>query len=429
MGGPSEGDDRYRTAVDGDSSSSHVPMADPAMNHPSPRTTTSSPFAATESQGGWDFRPPRMELPLFSGENPDGWVFRVERYFLLNRLLEAHMLEAAIIGLEGDALTWFQWEHQRCPITSWSALKHLLLLRFREVPVGSTTEELLSVRQESTVKACRLKWEALASRVVGVPEHILEGSFIKGLKEEVKGPLHVLQPTGLAHIIETTQRIEEGHYLLGLGLHQKGGNSRSTPSPIAIPRYTPMPSSSRSSTSFFQGPSGQSTGSVGNTAGKPISTAGQRRLTEAEYQDKKNKGICFKCDKKFHRGHVCEQKTLQVLLMADDSEESETQETHSLSPDASVDAVSEEQLAMLSLNSLVGISSAHTMKLSGTIANQSVTILIDSGATHNFISKEFVEASQIPITATTAYGVLLGTGGRVRTEGICANVELELGSL
>ena len=25
---------------------------------------------------GQDFRPPRMELPIFSGENPDGWVYR-----------------------------------------------------------------------------------------------------------------------------------------------------------------------------------------------------------------------------------------------------------------------------------------------------------------------------------------------------------------
>ena len=35
----------------------------------------------------------------------------------------------------------------------------------------------------------------------------------------------------------------------------------------------------------------------------------------------------------------------------------------------------------------------------------------------------------IPITATTCYGVLLGTGGKVRTEGVCAQVELNLGAV
>ena len=77
---------------------------------------------------GRDYKTPRLDLPLFSGDNPDGWIFRAERYNLLNRLSEEHMLEAAIIGLEGDALTWFQWEHQRRPILSWATLKQLILL-------------------------------------------------------------------------------------------------------------------------------------------------------------------------------------------------------------------------------------------------------------------------------------------------------------
>ncbi|XP_062118339.1 uncharacterized protein LOC133831953 [Humulus lupulus] len=154
-----------------------------------------------------------------------------------------------------------------------------------------------------------------------------------------------------------------------------------------------------------------------------------RRLTEAEYLDKKNRGVCFRCDKKFHRGHVCEQKALHVMLVADDLEGSESQESAPSSPESGDETMQEEQLTMMSLNSLVGISSAHTMKISGTIAKHPVTVLIDSGATHNFVSKELAQAVHLPITVTTAYGVLLGTRGRVRTEGICTNVELELGSL
>ena len=81
------------------------------------RSQSPEPWGVAQPTGQ-DFRPPRMELPLFSGDNPDGWVYKTERYFLLMHLTEAQMLETAIIGLDGDALTWFQWENQRRPITS-----------------------------------------------------------------------------------------------------------------------------------------------------------------------------------------------------------------------------------------------------------------------------------------------------------------------
>lgn len=120
-----------------------------------PLQSTEGAFGRSQ-QFGQDFRPLRMELPLFAGENPDGWVYRIERYFLL-----MHM-NNSIIGLDGDALTWFQWENQRRPISSWVHLKQQLLLRFRSSPVGSVSEELLSVTQITTVRDYRHRWEMLA---------------------------------------------------------------------------------------------------------------------------------------------------------------------------------------------------------------------------------------------------------------------------
>ena len=46
-------------------------------------------------------------MPIFSGDNPEGWVFRAERCFHLNQLTEGKKLLAASICLDGDALTWF----------------------------------------------------------------------------------------------------------------------------------------------------------------------------------------------------------------------------------------------------------------------------------------------------------------------------------
>ena len=52
------------------------------------------------------------------------------------------------------------------------------------------------------------------------------------------------------------------------------------------------------------------------------------------------------------------------------------------------------------------------MKLKGKIAHQEVItmIMIDCGATHNFISIKLIQKLGISLQATTSYGVLMGTG-------------------
>uniref|UniRef100_A0A803QDN9 Uncharacterized protein n=1 Tax=Cannabis sativa TaxID=3483 RepID=A0A803QDN9_CANSA len=298
-----------------------------------------------------------------------------------------------------------------------------------------SNEELLSVVQTGTVKEYRVQWEILASRVPDVPDHILEGGFVKGLKEEIKATLHILQPQGLAHIMETAQRIEEGHQLMNSGPLLKPNSSKHSfgSSSVARSNYSNFPSRILPAVSQQRpySPLSVSTASMTSKIRSTRSATGTsyKRLTEAEYQEKHSRGLYFICDKKFHPGRECEQKLLQILLTADEEELDSPDENPPLSPDSGETLVTEETLATLSLNSLVGLSTANTMKLASQIGNQTVTVLIDSGATHNFVLMEVFAAVGLPISATTCYGILLGTGGKGRTEGICSQVELDLGEI
>ena len=49
-----------------------------------------------------------------------------------------------------------------------------------------------------------------------------------------------------------------------------------------------------------------------------------KRLMESELQARKEKGLCFKCDEKFSRGHRCK-KELRVLLVHEDEDEEDNQ--------------------------------------------------------------------------------------------------------
>lgn len=66
------------------------------------------------------------------------------------------------------------------------------------------------------------------------------------------------------------------------------------------------------------------------------------------------------------------------------------------------------ELAELSLDSKAGLSSTRTIKLRGSIKGQEVVILIDSGASHSFVSTGVVQHIGLQFSSTKGYGVLMG---------------------
>lgn len=57
-----------------------------------------------------EYRRRKLKLPVFDDEDPNGWIFKAERYFSINQIGEDEMMEATVVCLEGEALAWFQWE-------------------------------------------------------------------------------------------------------------------------------------------------------------------------------------------------------------------------------------------------------------------------------------------------------------------------------
>lgn len=61
-------------------------------------------------------------MPLFDGDDPEGWNMRVERYFDFYKLTEDERLDAVVVAIEEDALKWYWWENKHCPIRRWDDL-------------------------------------------------------------------------------------------------------------------------------------------------------------------------------------------------------------------------------------------------------------------------------------------------------------------
>ncbi|CAJ2661882.1 unnamed protein product [Trifolium pratense] len=71
------------------------------------------------------------------------------------------------------------------------------------------------------------------------------------------------------------------------------------------------------------------------------------------------------------------------------------------------------------------------MKLEGKLQNIGVMVLVDSGASHNFISSKLATALELPITQMAARKrkIKLGDGHKVLSQGVCEGVKVNLGSI
>lgn len=61
----------------------------------------------------------------------------------------------------------------------------------------------------------------------------------------------------------------------------------------------------------------------------------------------------------------------------------------------------------LSLNSVVELTAPGTFKIKGTVEDREIVIMVDCGATHNFISLKLMDSLNLPIAKTTNYGAII----------------------
>ncbi|KZV56971.1 peroxidase 64 [Dorcoceras hygrometricum] len=66
------------------------------------------------------------------------------------------------------------------------------------------------------------------------------------------------------------------------------------------------------------------------------------------------------------------------------------------------------------------------MKFLGCIEGREVVVMVDSEASHNFVSRKLVTELGLPVDETVQFGVCLGDGGRVPCQGLCKNLLVDL---
>ena len=78
----------------------------------------------------------------------------------------------------------------------------------------------------------------------------------------------------------------------------------------------------------------------------------------------------------------------------------------------------------VSLHAMAGVPATNTFRLYGFINKTRVTILIDSGSTHNFVQPRVAKFLNLPVEDTLPLRVMVGNGSVMTCNQLCLDTKL-----
>lgn len=137
-----------------------------------------------------------------------------------------------------------------------------------------------------------------------------------------------------------------------------------------------------------------------------------RRLIPAELKDRRDKGLCYNCDEKFGPGHRCKKLFLIEGSWSDD-EEDDGKEVEEIEEKGE----EENEAVGISLHALAGTQAPQTMRVRGHMEKNMITILVDSGSTHNFLSERVARRLRLQPKTDGRLQVTVASGERLTSFG------------
>ena len=138
---------------------------------------------------------------------------------------------------------------------------------------------------------------------------------------------------------------------------------------------------------------------------------GVRNLSYQELMERRAKGLYFKCGQHYSPMHCCPKKELKLLVQEED--EDEILESSRDNEEKQKDKEEWEMVCrVVELNELKsqGKLTCKTMKLEGKLEGVPILLLVNSGTSHNYITRKLVVALNLSISETKEYVVSLGDG-------------------
>ncbi|XP_073151826.1 uncharacterized protein [Henckelia pumila] len=367
----------------------------------------------------------KIELPMFEGEDPMGWLGKMEQYFEVHDTPRECWRKSSSNDMEGIEANPYEL---------------IASLQQGEFPIGTYIE----------------KFERLVAQVGDIHEDQCLGYFMSGLREEIRRRMIVHNPRMVDRAMMLARGLEMELYgaVLDRGKHGSGfgvGPERMSFSGLGwasqaqshdIERSKPYSSFSGSSKAPSQGDvatrkpfvqtsmGGGSRATYGGSGGTDRSgnMAGARHLKLVMAGSFLTRSFFIGVKRAF---------SLRVTILAEEEEEGTDGESvigtgEEESPPLGEDGLwagtpkVEYNTLEFTLYSITGIDQPQTLKMRARILGHEVVAMVDSGASHNFVSRELIAELGLEVDMGVHFAVCLGDGGRITCQGVCKKLCVEL---
>ncbi|OIT03531.1 hypothetical protein A4A49_57573, partial [Nicotiana attenuata] len=250
-------------------------------------------------------------------------------------------------------------------------------IRFKQKGLESAEGRLAKLRQVTTVSELQGRFETIANETDEISEKLMIQLFIFGLREDIKHSVLTHEPK--------------------------------TPN----------------STSLYHNPS-SSTGTANTSI--PAPRPPLKRLTHAELQNRRDRGLCYYCEQKYTAGHKCKNPP-RLLLLTDGSDIDPTLPETFVSDDIlaeELQCLEVQEHSAISYHALAGGNSSSTLRFLGHVNGSPIQVLVDGGSDHNFIQTRVADFLQLVVEIIPTFSVVVGSGQRLRCEGVVRQVPITI---
>ncbi|TYK30161.1 retrotransposon protein [Cucumis melo var. makuwa] len=332
---------------------------------------------------------------------------------------ETEKVNVTVVSFGQDDIDWYRWSHNRKKIESWEDLKSRMFEFFKDSGQKSLGTRLIRIQQDGSYNDYVKKIMNYSTPLSHMAESVLRDAFVTSLELALQAEVISRHPQTLEQCMKEAQLVNDCNLTLklareelGLLEHKSGEGTRSKSN-------GGNDKEAHKKTEFQMK---QVTIPIKGSYQKnepPI-----KRLSDAEFCARLDKGLYFRCNEKYSHGHRCKVKEKRELMLFILNEEEDPPEENR------EELVRLKQLelaegAKIELKIIMSLSSKGTMKFKGVLI---VVVLINSGAIHNFIHKKIVEERKLP-KEVTPFGVTIGNGTWRQGQGICKRGKLKLNEL
>ena len=249
------------------------------------------------------------------------------------------------------------------------------------------------------------QFEALSNRIRDLSENHKLSCFLSGLKDEVRSSVKMLNPKNINEAFSLAKIQEE--YLMSSKKIQKPFSLELSKPSILGPRPDIK---------------------LDSKFKEPL-----QRLSPAQKEERRKKGLCFNCDEKFQLGH--HYKSAKILLLkglypfqgpisnVQLIELNDTDIPLSLEFDMlhseSVESKPKMAEVEITLYALLGSPSPSTMRIKGKINRHWVVILIDY-----FLDAAILSKLQLFLDPIVSFEVKVANGATIKTKDVCLDVKV-----